>query len=120
MSLYDQLGGAPAIHAALDRFYEQVEEDPELAPYFDGIDFEKLKERIAPFFSTALGGPDVYQGPGLRATHRRVRNRGLDDGVVDRFLGLFSSTLEELGVPDQQRQEVMAIAEGGRDEVLDR
>jgi hemoglobin len=35
MSLFDRLGGAPAITAAAELFYRQVLADPLLAPYFD-------------------------------------------------------------------------------------
>lgn len=120
MSLYSELGGEPAMDAAVTRFYEHVLNDGDLAPYFDDVDLEHLKRRIGGFFSTALGGPDVYKGPGLRKAHTRVRARGADDEIVDRFLGTFASTLQELGVPESKVQEVMQIAEGGRDEVLNR
>lgn len=42
-SYYDQIGGAPAVREAVERFYARVTTDPELAPYFSGIDMSRLK-----------------------------------------------------------------------------
>ena len=120
MSLYTDLGGEPAIKAAIDLFYEKVMADPELVPFFDGIDLDRLKETQASFFSTALGGPDLYRGRDLRAAHRLPRRRGLDEERFERFMGYFRSTLEELGVPDHLTNQVMELTYTGKDEVLDR
>ena len=45
---------------------------------------------------------------------------GLNESDADVFLGHFRSTLEELGVPADKVAQVMAIANGGLDDVLDR
>lgn len=45
MTIYDSIGGAPAVAAAVDDFYVRVTGDPTLAGYFDGIDMAKLKSR---------------------------------------------------------------------------
>jgi truncated hemoglobin YjbI len=43
MSIYDQIGGAAAVSAAVDDFYVRVLGDDSLAPYFEGTDVSKLK-----------------------------------------------------------------------------
>ncbi|MDX1659989.1 MAG: group 1 truncated hemoglobin [Nitriliruptorales bacterium] len=120
MSLYDDLGGDPAIAAALDRFYEKVEADDEINGYFEHVDLDRLKKRQRSFFAMALGGPNEYDGPGLRTGHTRPRRQGLDEADYDRFMGHFEDTLGELGVPDDKIDEVMAIAHTGKDDVLGR
>jgi hemoglobin len=84
MSLYNELGGAPAVSVALDRFYARVPGHPVIGRFFDGIDFAQLKTRAAPFVTMALGGPAEYGGPGLRNVHKyngdheRREERGLE------------------------------------------
>ena len=43
MSLYERLGQEQGIRAAVDEFYDRVTGDPELKPYFDGIDMARLQ-----------------------------------------------------------------------------
>ena len=76
MSLYDDLGGAAAVTAALDQFYPKVLADPRISPFFEGVNIEGLKRRIAPFMAMALGGPSDYHGPTLRQTHARMASKG--------------------------------------------
>lgn len=120
MSLYDQLGGAPAISVALDRFYEKVLADPVVSVYFDRVDVDRVKERQRAFLAMAFGGPDDYQGRDLRTAHAAPRARGLDEPGYEVFMGYFRDTLAELGVAEPQIDEAMAIADTGKDDVLGR
>lgn len=89
MSLFDELGGAPAITMALNKFHPKVLADPRTSPFFEGINIEGLKRRVEPFLAMALGGPNNYRGPTLRQSHSRLVSKGLDDGAFDAFLGHF-------------------------------
>jgi hemoglobin len=120
MSLYDQLGGDAAISAALDRFYEKVLADPSVSVFFDRVDVDRVKGRQRSFLAVAFGGPGPYEGRDLRTAHAAPRARGLGEEQYEVFMGHFRDTLEELGVPEPQVAEVMAIADTGKDDVLDR
>lgn len=119
-SLYDQVGGAPAVRAALDRFYEKVLADPRLQPFFDGLDVERIKARQQRFLAEAFGGPSGYDGRDLRAAHRRAVAKGLNEAVYEVFMAHFRDTLGELDVAEPTIVAIMEIANGGRDEVLNR
>lgn len=121
MSLYEELGGAPAFKAALDHFYDRkVLTDDQISKYFDGVDVESVKQAQASFFAMALGGPNEYAGRDIRAAHEFPRKRGLTEEHYHRFMDYFEETLAELGVPQAKIDEVMAIAHTGKDDVLDR
>jgi hemoglobin len=55
-SVYDEIGGADSVSAAVQHFYEKVLADPTLASYFEGIDVPKLKAHQRAFIAAALGG----------------------------------------------------------------
>jgi NTE family protein len=59
MSIYDSIGGAAAVRAAVDDFYDRVLADPELAPFFDGTDMRRLKAHQRSFVAAAIGGPEL-------------------------------------------------------------
>lgn len=120
MTLYEQLGGAPAVSAALDRFYAKVKADPELSPFFAKTDFADLKRRAESFFAFAAGGSVEHHGPTLRQAHRRFVRTGLNDRIFDRFVNTFESVLIELQVPEEPKRQVMGMLWAAREEVLDR
>jgi hemoglobin len=83
MALYDDIGGADAVRAALDAFYPRVLADAKLSPFFKGVDIERLKRTQEGFFAMALGGPNTYTGRSLVDAHARTRQRGGNDDVFE-------------------------------------
>lgn len=120
MSLYDDLGGAPAIAGALDHFYNKVLADDRINGYFETVNLDRLKSTQASFFAMALGGPNEYGGRDLRTAHALPRSQGLTEEHYDVFMNHFEDTLGELGVPEPKVAEVMAIAHTGKDDVFGR
>src|SRR5262245_64152850 len=102
MALYDDIGGAPAVRAALDAFYPRVLADATLSAFFLGVDIERLKKTQEAFFAMALGGPNTYTGRTLHDAHVRTRRRGANDEAFDRFLAVFKGVLVDLRVPHSQ------------------
>lgn len=117
-SLFDRLGGFPAINAATESFYRKVLADPLLAPYFDDVDMNRQIAKQAAFLTMALGGPAEYSGRDLRAAHAGMP--GLSDEHVDRVIEHLADTLRELGVAESDVAEAGAVAASVRDEVLNR
>jgi hemoglobin len=94
-SLYQSLGGAPAIAAAVDSFYERVLADASLAPAFAGIPLSRLKHHQRAFLTRALGGPAYYAGRDMRAAHVDL---AITDEHFDRVAQHLAGTLTALGV----------------------
>ena len=120
MSLYTTLGGDEAISAALDHFYGKVFADPQLEPYFEGVDMERVKKHQRAFLARAFGGPNDYHGRDMRTGHTRPRNRGLDDDDYETFIGYFRETLDDFEVPREVTDEVIAIVNTAKEDVLGR
>ena len=62
MSIYDSIGGAAAVRAAVDDFYARVLADRRLAPFFARTDLERLKAHQRAFIAAAIGGPEIFAG----------------------------------------------------------
>ena len=118
MSLYNELGGEEALTAALDRFYEKVMEDPKVSVFFDGMSVEQIKDKQKKFWAIALGGEAEYDGRNMHDAHESPRQRGLTEDLFDRFVGHFRSTLEEFEVPEDKIEQVMAVTDQHKSEVL--
>jgi truncated hemoglobin YjbI len=117
-SLYDRLGGAPAVTKAAELFYRKVLQDPALAPFFDHVDMDGQIAKQAAFLTMALGGPNNYTGRDLRSAHARLA--GVNDEHFDRVVTHLGETLRELGVSEADIGSVAAVAAGARDDVLNR
>lgn len=106
--IYDIIGGEAALTAVVDDFYVRVMADPQLAPFFAGVNMNKLKGRQVEFFAAALGGPDVYQGQSMRAAHT---GRGISQADFDKVAYHLSSALTGAGVDDDTTARIIgAIA----------
>lgn len=118
--LFDRIGGANAVRAAVGVFYDKVLADPQLAPFFQGVDMARQASKQRAFLIMAFGGPNTYTGADMRRGHAHLVERGLNDTHFDAVVGHLATTLTELGVADTDIAEVATIAESVRDDVLGR
>lgn len=98
MNVYTRIGGASAVHVAVDLFYERVLADDRLVGYFDLDRMDALREHQRAFLTTALGGPTRYRGRSMSEAHAGLAIAPEHfDAVVEHLV----ATLTELGVaPD--------------------
>ena len=97
LSDYEAVGGGPAVKAVVDDFYRRVLGDPQLMPYFEGIDMTPLKRHQALLVGNVLGGGPDYDGRPLSAAHAGL---GITDADFDRVVTHLAAALTDAGVPD--------------------
>lgn len=119
-SLFDQIGGAAAVDAAVDVFYRKVLSDDRVSGFFDGVDMDRQRAKQKAFLTMAFGGPNGYTGKDMRDGHAHLVKRGLNDSHVDAIIELIGQTLKELGVAEPLIAQVAAIANSTRNDVLGR
>ena len=100
-TLYDWLGGLPALQRLTERFYERVKDDALLGPVFEHMSGEH-PAHVATFLAEVLGGPAAYSAaPGGHAHMiRQHLNRHLVQEQRRRWVALLLDTADELGMPD--------------------
>ncbi|HEY3087287.1 MAG TPA: group 1 truncated hemoglobin [Jatrophihabitantaceae bacterium] len=96
ISDYDRIGGGRAVSAVVDRFYESVLADPQLAPFFVETDVNRLKRHQVLLISQVMGGPADYDGRSLRDPHDGLNISSNDFGRVVTHL---VTALQEASVP---------------------
>jgi len=117
-SLFEKIGGAAAVDAAVDIFYRKVLADDRINEFFNGVDMERQAAKQKGFLTMAFGGPNNYTGKDMRDGHAHLVARGLNDSHFDAVVENLGGTLKELGVADELIGEVAAIAETTRNDVL--
>jgi hemoglobin len=119
-SVYEQIGGEPAMAAAVEVFYRKVLADDRISHFFEDVDMERQAAKQKAFLTLVTGGPASYSGRDMRAGHAHLVKRGLNDVHFNAVAGHLKDTLEELGVPAPLVAQVLAIAESARTDVLNR
>jgi len=120
LSLYDRIGGAAAVEAAVDVFYDKVINDYRINRFFDGIDMNAQAVKQKAFFTMAFGGPNTYTGADLRTAHAGLVKLGLGNDHFDVVMEHLGATLQELNVPAELIAEAAALAESTRKDVLNK
>lgn len=114
-SVFEQIGGAPAVDAAVDIFYRRVLSDPVISHFFDTVDMDRQIVKQKAFLTMAFGGPNQYSGKDMRNAHKHMN---LTEEHFQAVAGHLQGTLQELNVPQHLIDEVMKIAASTHDDVL--
>jgi hemoglobin len=115
-AMYQTVGGAAGINKIVDLFYEKLWADPELQPYFAGIDRERLKHHQRQFLTFALGGGTLaYEGRALGDSHANLKITNEAFTKVQWYLRV---TLEELDIDRPLIMIINGFVEGGRGQVV--
>ncbi|BFM14203.1 group 1 truncated hemoglobin [Maricurvus nonylphenolicus] len=115
MSIYEKIGGAPAVDAAVDIFYRKVLADDRINEFFDTVDMEGQHLKQKAFLTMAFGGPNNYTGKDMRAAHKHMKlNEGHFNAVAENLV----ETLKELSVPQEYIDEIIAVCLSVKDDVL--
>jgi hemoglobin len=113
---YAAVGGAPAISAVVERFYQLVLGDDRLRGYFDGIEMVRLKRHQVALVSQVMGGPVGYEGRDLRAAHDGMRISSEDFAAVAAHL---VTALTEAGVESDIIDRVVTAIAGTEADIVE-
>lgn len=119
-SLFERLGGQNAVNAAVDIFYRKMLTDERVSHFFDDVDMEQQILKQKGFLTMVFGGPNKYNGKNMREGHAHLLKRGLNDTHVDIVIEHLGATLAELGATAGDINQVAAIANSVRNDVLGR
>ena len=119
-SLYEQIGGEPAMSAAVELFYRKVLSDERISHFFEDVDMERQAAKQKAFLTMVCGGPSAYSGKDMRKGHAHLVKRGLNDAHFDAVVEHLAATLTELGVAKPLVEQVLATAGSVRADVLNR
>ncbi|QKW14526.1 group 1 truncated hemoglobin [Verrucosispora sp. NA02020] len=115
VSHFERIGGAAAVRAAVELFYDRVLADAELAGYFTEVDMAVQRRHMALMLTVVLGGPNEYAGRDLATAHRPLQIPVAHYVRVGEHL---TATLTQLGVPGDAITDVQAVLAAVQDQVV--
>ena len=120
-SLYDRLGGVYAIAAVVDDLIERLaandglNANPGIAAARKPERFPGVKYHLTTMVCQATGGPCSYSGRSMKDIH-------VDMGITEKDWQLleadFKTTLDKLGVPEAEQQELFAIVGSTKGDIV--
>jgi hemoglobin len=110
-SLFDDLGGEPALRAIIERFVDRVFDDVMIGFFFVNARRERIKQKEYEFAAQHLGANVEYSGRALGEAHRAHPIMG---GQFARRLTILKQTLEEAGAPEHVKAHWLAHTEALR------
>jgi hemoglobin len=105
-SLYDRLGGKPAITAVVDDFVANVAADNRINKYFARTDIPRLKRNLVDQICAGTGGPCTYTGRDMKSAHAGM---GITDADFNALVGDLVKSLDKFNVPDKEKNELLGI-----------
>lgn len=104
-SLYERLGGLPAIGAVVDEFLKNVAGDTRIAHRFALTDLKDLRQKLVDQICQATGGPCTYKGGDMKSVHKGQRVSSADfNALVEDLV----KALDTFKVPEKEKGELLS------------
>ena len=103
-SLYDRLGGIDFISGVTRAFEDRAVKDDRINQKFARTNLERLTEEFATQLCQDTGGPCTYTGLSMKQAHT---NMGVTNGEFDAFIDDLVATMDLVGVPKAEQDEIL-------------
>lgn len=118
-SLYERLGGYEGLTAFTNDLLPRLQGDSQLGRFWenrgdDGVAREK--QLLIDYLCSVTGGPMYYTGRDMGTSHKGMKISESDWSVFLRHAG---ATMEALGVPKQECDEVATFVSSLKEEIVE-
>ncbi|HEU5293475.1 MAG TPA: group 1 truncated hemoglobin [Burkholderiaceae bacterium] len=115
LSLYERLGGRPAIVALVDDAIRNFAADPRINQRFAKANPDHLQNNLVDLLCERAGGPCVYKGRNMADAHDGMQIR---DDEFNALLEDIAKSMDKLKVPAAERRESLAILNQMRNAIV--
>ena len=115
-TLYERLGGKPAITAVVDDFVGRVAADERINGFFANANIPRLKMQLVAQICEASGGPCKYTGKDMKAAHSGM---GVTGPAFDALVGDLVATLDKFKVGEQEKKELLSVLGPMRKDIVE-
>ena len=103
-TLFERLGGQPAVNAVVDDFAGRVLADTRINAKFAKSDPARLVANLKDFVCIATGGPCKYVGNNMKVAHH---NMGVTQGEFGALVEDLVASLDKFNVPAKEKGELL-------------
>lgn len=114
-SLYDRLGGLPAIQAVVDDFIGNVAADNRINKRFANANIPKLKKNLVDQVCQATGGPCKYTGLNMKEAHKGMK---ITEAEFNALVEDLVKSLDKFKVPAKEKNELLTALAGMKGDIV--
>lgn len=114
-SLYDRLGGKPAITAVVDDFIGNVAGDSRINKRFATADIPRLKTMLVNQICQASGGPCTYTGASMKDAHKGMK---ITDAEFNALVEDLVKSLDKFKVGAQEKNDLLGALGGMKPDIV--
>lgn len=115
-SLYDRLGGEPAVSAVVDDFAKNVLADDRINKKFAKTNATRLVANLKSFVCFATGGPCKYEGRDMTVAHKHM---GTTAGEFNALVEDLVKTLDKFKVQEKEKGELLGALAGLKSQIVE-
>lgn len=120
-SLYERLGGKPAIVAVVNQFVDNVAHDDRINKFFattaaDPKRLQKFKNNLVDQVCQASGGPCKYKGKDMKTAHQGM---GITDADFNALVEDLVAALNKFNVGDTEKNELLGVLGPMRPQIVE-
>jgi hemoglobin len=119
-SLYARLGGYDAVAAVVDDFVGRLVNDKQFERFFAGHSTDskkRIRQHILDQLCAAAGGPCVYTGRTMKASHEGL---GINDAEWDAAARHLVASLDKFKVPEREKKELLDFVGTQKADIVDK
>lgn len=116
-SLYDRLGGTPAITAVVDDFLANVVADARINARFANTDAAHLRQMLIDQICEATGGPCKYTGKNMIEAHTGM---GITEDEFNALVEDLVKSLDKFQVGETEKNELLTALGGMKGDIVGR
>lgn len=116
-SLFERLGGLPAITAVVKEFVKTTGSDPRIAQFFTNADIPRLEQLMVDQICEATGGPCKYAGKSMKESHTGMKVR---EEHFTAFVEDLTATLDKFEVGPREKAEVLGAFNSMKADVVEK
>ncbi len=120
-SLYERLGGEPAIKAVVNEFIDVLSRDavlnanPKINEARKRVNPDELKAKVTAFMCQITGGPQEYTGRSMKESHAHLNISGSEWNQMARD---FVMVLDKFKVPKPEQEELLKVVGSNRGDIV--
>ena len=126
-SLYDRLGGEPAITAVCDDFIDRAAKNPKVNFFRKDVpgypewkpspaELATFRKHLIQFVEVAAGGPQKYEGRSMKEVHKgqKITSAQFDAAAAD-----LAASLDKFKVPAAEKNELLTAVAGTKKDIVE-
>jgi len=114
-TLYERLGGKPAVTAVISQFVDYNNADEVIKSRWDPDNVENLKLYLTELVCNATGGGCIYTGQHMDVAHAGLN---ITEEEFGRVAANLVKALDKFKVPEKEKGELMTIIGSLKDQVV--